>query len=98
MSEPCQQKEKIDRMEAVLMDINVKLAVIDERLKTKVTDIDKHILDGERQGGWRDRLVVVEEKVKGNERFAVVAGVIGGLIGAGAPSAVAGLARLVGIG
>ena len=95
--QPCEQKEKIEKIDAVLLDISVRLGVIDERLKSKVSDIDKHILDGEARGGWRDRLVIVENKVENSWKFAVVAGILGGLIGSGAPNAVVGIAKLLGV-
>lgn len=96
MSDPCQQENKIDKLEAALSDINVKLAVIDERLKAKVHDIDNHIKDGEKQGGWRDRLVIVEQKVDNQIKLSVFSGIIGGLIGAGAPNAIKFIASLLG--
>jgi outer membrane murein-binding lipoprotein Lpp len=93
---PCEQHAKIDKLESALSDISIKLAVIDERLKAKVVSFDKHVDEGEKQGGWRDRLVIIENEVKGLWKMSVGAGIIGGLIGAGAPNAVKFISHLLG--
>lgn len=98
MSNPCEQHAKIEKLETAIHDIDIKLAVITEILKGKASTIDEHIKASEAKGGWRDRLVIVETQVENQFKYAVASGIVGGLIGAGAPSAVKGLASLVGIG
>ena len=48
-----------------------------------------HVEEGDKAGGWRDRLLVLEEEVRAFKKIAwtrlIVAGLIGGLIADGTP-------------
>jgi len=73
-------------------DIVTKLAVIQNTLDTVATRICAHIDDGERPGGYRDRVINLEHCHKANQseiaavkkeywKTCLMAGVIGGLLG-----------------
>jgi hypothetical protein len=69
-------------------ELTVMLQVLKEGLERIECKVGTHILEGEKEGGFRDRLLLVELAVKElRRRFwlsAGVGGLIGALIGAGA--------------
>jgi len=93
MSSICEEHKEIIKNHAKLY---TSIAVI-EMMLTEIKDkVISHIEDGERRGGYRDRLVTVENQnetlqkeliaiKKGIWKIGVTAGVIGGLIGHGTP-------------
>ena len=46
-----------------------------------------HVLEGDKSGGWRDRLIMVENEISALKKAmwtrVITAGIIGGLIGSG---------------
>lgn len=75
------------------------IAVIKNSLTKVETKICKHIDEGECQGGFRDRLIILEQEVsalKKAEWFRLItAGLIGGLMGNIAPEVVVTLVRWI---
>jgi len=72
----------------------VRESLAQDREKTQA-----HIHEGEREGGVRDRLSIVETQLKTLKRdkwwVAIVGGVIGGLIGAQAPELIGDIVRVL---
>jgi hypothetical protein len=111
MSNPCEQADKIEAIQddlgnhkvwrrdttTLLTDLRILCSSIDARLKNSEDSVKKHIDEGEKEGGWRDRLVIVEQSLKTQLLYTILAGIIGGLIGAGAPAAVGKLVKAMGL-
>jgi len=85
--EPCIQETRIAKLETGF-----------EYFIKRTAD---HISEGDRQGGYRDRLVILEQQVsvikQGYWKTAITAGCLGGLIGNLSPDLIKGLLWLVGI-
>lgn len=77
------------------------IAVIKSSLDTIKDKICSHITQGEEKGGFRDRLIILEQEVKvikqGYWKAALVAGILGGLIGNLSPDLIQGIAKLIGL-
>lgn len=77
------------------------IAVIKTDIKYIKDKVCNHIREGEERGGFRDRLIILEQEVsvikKGYWKTAIVSGLIGGLVGNLSPDIITGIARLVGI-
>lgn len=84
------------------------IAVIKTSLESIKDKVCVHIREGEEKGGFRDRLIVQEQTVetlakeidiikKGYWKTAIVAGIIGGLVGNLSPDIVSGIAKLIGL-
>jgi hypothetical protein len=74
-------------------------------IKNSLANIEKkmcsHVEDGEKQGGFRDRLIIAEQEIsiikKGYWKACLISGLIGGLVGNVSPDIITSIAKLVGI-
>jgi len=71
------------------------------QLENMSAKICGHINEGDKQGGFRDRIIILEQEVSALKQAewgrVIAAGVIGGLIGNLSPDLIKGLLWLVGI-
>jgi len=81
--------------------IATDMAVIKNDLQYIKDRICSHITQGEEKGGFRDRLIILEQSVselkKAEWTRVITAGAIGGLIGNISPDLIKGLLWLIGI-
>lgn len=74
-----------------------------ENIKEDIDKLDDrvggHIVEGEKQGGYRDRVITLEIKVLQLEKWVlingIIGGVIGGLIGHGTPEMIGWFIRIM---
>jgi hypothetical protein len=68
------------------------IAVIKNDLKYMRDKVCEHVTEGEKSGGWRDRLLVVEKEVAALRtsvwKIGITSGLIGALIGNATPEMV----------
>lgn len=68
------------------------IAVIKNSIKNIEEGITKHINEAESRGGYRDRLIILEQEVSVIKKMmwirVSIAGIIGGLIGSGSADAI----------
>lgn len=85
--EPCIQESRITKLETGF-----------EYFIKKTAD---HISEGDKQGGYRDRLVVLEQAVSALKKAewtrTLTAGLVGGLVGNISPELIKGVLWLIGI-
>jgi hypothetical protein len=73
--------------------IKTDVSYIKKYIDSQDIRITKHIDEGEKQGGFRDRVIILEQAVEALKKAmwirVGVAGVIGGLVGSGSADAIA---------
>ena len=81
--------------------IATDIAIIKTDIQYIKDKVCSHVSQGEEKGGFRDRLIIVEQQVselkKAEWSRVIAAGVIGGLIGNLSPDLIKGLLWLIGI-
>ncbi|MDP2942466.1 MAG: hypothetical protein Q8O36_03020 [Candidatus Omnitrophota bacterium] len=90
-------------MASEVCDYHVNLVADIAVIKTDIRYIkDKvcnHVTEGEGPGGWRDRLVILEQEVKvlrsGIWKIGLASGVIGALVGNATPEVIKLIAKLL---
>jgi hypothetical protein len=79
--------------------IKADIAYIRQTLDKQDDRIGKHVEDGDKVGGFRDRLIILEQEIASLKKAmwvrVGVAGAIGGLIGSGSTEAITLLVRWV---
>ena len=89
MEKPCEQHQEIATTLAVLNETIKNLKFSFDEVKDKMCE---HIHEGEKAGGVRERLTLLEIEVKALKTAiwwrVIVAGIIGGLIGSGSTEAI----------
>jgi len=75
------------------------VALIQNDLKYIREKVCRHIEDGEKEGGWRDRLLLAEQQIstikKGYWKACAVSGIIGGLIGKLTPDVLSFVVKII---
>ena len=80
----------------LLNDKNIKIAEDIATIKNELKDLKnttfRHVEEGDRDGGFRDRLIVLEQEISALKKMAwirlMIASLIGGFVANGAPEAV----------
>jgi len=84
-----------------LVRIEERQISTDKRINGALDCMNKHIDEGDKPGGFRDRILIVEQNIKELKKAewtrVIVAGVLGGLIGNVSPDLIQGLLSLLGI-
>lgn len=92
MHETCLKEEQWGELKTTLKYLTESMNRIEKRVLT-------HVEEGDRPGGFRDRLLILERDVsimkKGYWIAAVVGGVIGGMLGSSVPEAFAFIFKVI---
>ena len=88
---PPEQCSEHSNLASKISSIDTKIGFIKEYIEKQDARITKHIEEGEKSGGFRDRLIIVEQNLSALKKAmwirVIVAGLIGGLIGSGSADA-----------
>jgi hypothetical protein len=82
-----------------ISELTADIAEIKAILKTLKEQVVSHVSEGDKPGGYRDRLLILEQKIAAWEKFMWlrlgIAGLIGGLVAVNSSEAIGLIVKMV---